>query len=618
MATVTIVIPCFTAKRWHSLLRAIESAWAQTHPCELIVVVDHNPDLMGRLTAEIGARAVVVPNRFPRGASGARNTGALAASTELIAFLEDDAVAEPTWIENLLRAHRTTPNAVGYGGAVRPRWARPQPRWFPDEFAWAVGSTSGRIDVDVRNVWGGNMLVRRASFLEAGGFRAGFGKRGNVSQPEDTELCIRMSARAQTGARWMFVPDAVVFHDVPAERGTWSFFLRRCWSEGKGKYAMSSLSGPWVEVLGEEARFVRTVMTRGVGRNLAAAGRGDVAGLARTAAIVLGSAAAATGFAWASAVHLWSRVWGADRRAGVIAAPVVLGGAADAVIGRDPTSTNRVARRSSPQRSRAGDGAPGSNGWRLPVLMYHSISGPGHPSADPRAVPVVEFEDQLARLRFDGWAVVGLTEALGLLDAGADQRIVALTFDDGLLDLLNAVEALQRVGARATAYIPTDAVGMRGSGTLDGRPRLSWSDLADLSRRGFEVGSHSMTHRPLDVLPAAEVTKELVGSRQLLEDRLGLPVESFCYPHGYANSRVRREVRQAGYTSACVVGRRIARAGDDRTALPRVEVRAGITGPSFQELLHRGEPGLAPHAKRAAMPVWRITRTVAYRWTNAG
>jgi peptidoglycan/xylan/chitin deacetylase (PgdA/CDA1 family) len=222
----------------------------------------------------------------------------------------------------------------------------------------------------------------------------------------------------------------------------------------------------------------------------------------------------------------------------------------------------------------------------------------------------------MAHLKSDGWTVVGLTEALRLLDEAAGQRVVALTFDDGLLDILNAVEALQRVGGRATAYIPTETVGMRGSRSRDGRSRLSWSDLADLSRCGFEMGSHSMSHRPLDVLPAAELAKELAGSRQLLEDRLDLPVESFCYPHGYADRRVRRGVEQAGYLNACVVGRRIARPRDDRMALPRLEVRAGTTGQSFQELLHYGEPGLAPHVKRVAMPAWRLTRWVTYRLTS--
>ena len=60
------------------------------------------------------------------------------------------------------------------------------------------------------------MAVRRAVFEKVGGFRVDFGKVGDVSRPEDTDLCIRMST--ETGGRWIFVPEAVVDHDVEAER----------------------------------------------------------------------------------------------------------------------------------------------------------------------------------------------------------------------------------------------------------------------------------------------------------------------------------------------------------------------------------------------------------------
>jgi GT2 family glycosyltransferase len=298
MPTVSIVIPCFTARRWHALMRAVESALSQTHPCDVIVVVDHNEVLLRRLRGEIGRKARVIPNEFARGVSGARNSGALIAASEFVAFLDDDAAAERTWIENLLSAYDRTPSAVGLGGAIRPVWGAPPPPWFPAEFSWVVSCSPGWADrdADVRNVWGVSMLVRRQSFLDAGGFRTGFGKLGQTSEPEDTDLCLRMTARAGPGARWRFVADAVVFHEVPPERATLSFFLRRCWLEGKGKYVLSSLSDGKARVLDDEARFVVRVLTRHVTRHLLAVVRGDPSGAGRAAAIVLGSAVAAAGF----------------------------------------------------------------------------------------------------------------------------------------------------------------------------------------------------------------------------------------------------------------------------------------------------------------------------------
>ena len=290
MLSVTVVIPCFTEARWAGLTRAIRSAQEQTYDCDLIVVVDHNDVLLQRLRSELGDTARVLANRFPQGASGARNTGALAATADLVAFLEDDAYAESTWVEALVRAYERAPRAVGLGGAIEPLWRAGTPGWFPAEFSWTLGGTfAHREDTDVRNVWGGNMLVEQRAFAAVGGFATGFGKLGNASQPEDTELCVRMNAAAGPGARWRFVPDAVVYHQVSPERSTFGFFVRRCWSEGKGKAAMAALSGSGAAVLDEEARFLRTTVTRGIVRNLGATLRGDVTGAARAAAIVIGT-----------------------------------------------------------------------------------------------------------------------------------------------------------------------------------------------------------------------------------------------------------------------------------------------------------------------------------------
>ncbi|WP_369255605.1 glycosyltransferase family 2 protein [Geodermatophilus amargosae] len=298
MSTVAVVIPCFSEARWADILRAVDSAARQTVPVELIVVVDHNDTLLHRLRRELGDRARVVANQYSRGASGGRNTGALVSEAELVAFLDDDEVAEPTWIEELLRAHHAAPFATGVGGAIEARWPDGAPRWFPPEFSWVVGgSIPRRGGTDVRNVWGANMLVRRAALLAVGGFSNSFGKVGDASQPEDTELCLRLSAHAGPGSRWRFTPAAVVWHEVPPERRTFRFFLRRSHLEGAGKRHMAALPTAGEHVLAEEAAYVRSLLLRGVGRNLVAVLRGDVTGgLTRAAAIIAGVAAAGLGY----------------------------------------------------------------------------------------------------------------------------------------------------------------------------------------------------------------------------------------------------------------------------------------------------------------------------------
>ncbi|HYH30043.1 MAG TPA: polysaccharide deacetylase family protein, partial [Pseudonocardia sp.] len=168
-------------------------------------------------------------------------------------------------------------------------------------------------------------------------------------------------------------------------------------------------------------------------------------------------------------------------------------------------------------------------------------------------MPTSVLEDQLSSFVAGGWRLVGVTEALRRLEEDEASRVVALTFDDGLLDFLNAFEILQRTGARATLYVPTSAVGVRVSRWDPGHSRLGWEDIGHLAEAGVEIGSQSVHGRPLDVRPDAAVRSEVLESRRALEDRLALPVMSFCYPSGLASPRVRRAVVDAGYVNACTV-----------------------------------------------------------------
>jgi peptidoglycan/xylan/chitin deacetylase (PgdA/CDA1 family) len=230
----------------------------------------------------------------------------------------------------------------------------------------------------------------------------------------------------------------------------------------------------------------------------------------------------------------------------------------------------------------------------------------------PLSVPACRLREQLSTLAADGFDLVGQTEALAILATDPSRRVVALTFDDGLLDFLNAFTVLQDIGARATLYVPTATVGIRAARWDRRDSTLDWRQLVELSQNGVEIGSHSVNHRPLDVHTSATVRTEVMDSRRELEDRIGLPVVSFCYPHGYTSARVGNTVRSAGYSNACIVGRRLAGSQDDRFALPRLHVRPSVTGAAIRDLVQRGEPGLVPHIKRLAMPAWRLARRTAF------
>lgn len=313
-AEASIVIPCHSERGWDALVGAVASALAQRPaPAEVVVVVDHNPRLHERAGRQFTG-ATVLENRFEQGASGARNTGAWHTGTPLVAFLDGDIAAGPDWLARLL-APFADPAVIGTGGAIAAAWERSRPGWMPDELLWAVGGSYTGMPTTtapVRNVWSASMAVRRDAFAAVGGFREGFGKVGSRNRPEDTDLCLRMS---EGGGRWMYVPGAVVAHDVPAERSTFRFLLRRCYAEGRGKVQMARLLDG-SRSLGAERSYLTRTLPRAVLRDLSGAVGPRAGGpsrqehAARAGAVLAAVAAAAAG----GAVETLSARW-RERRA---------------------------------------------------------------------------------------------------------------------------------------------------------------------------------------------------------------------------------------------------------------------------------------------------------------
>jgi len=292
---VSIVIATHTERRWQSLVRTVRSARTQRHrPAEVVVVVDHNPALFRRVRRDLPG-VTVLENAYARGASGTRNTGAFHTGTPLIAFLDDDTVASADWLGRLM-APFDDPTVIGAGGGIAPAWSGIRPRWLPDELLWTVGVSYAGMPTataPIRNVWSASMMVRRDAFTAVGGFRTGFGKLGDRNRPEDTELCLRMSAEG--GGRWMYVPGALIDHEVPADRAKFGFLLRRCYAEGRGKVQMARLL-PRSQDLGTERDYLRRTLPRAVARNLVAAGNGrGMAHALRAFAVVAAVAAAGVG-----------------------------------------------------------------------------------------------------------------------------------------------------------------------------------------------------------------------------------------------------------------------------------------------------------------------------------
>ncbi|MFE0458486.1 glycosyltransferase family 2 protein [Kitasatospora sp. NPDC058965] len=269
LPTLTVAVCAYTTRRWADLSAALDSLRHQQYPPEeVLLVVDHCPELAAR--AELAWPDVqVMANQEARGLSGARNTAVAHAHGEVIAFLDDDAVAEPAWTGHLLAGYRD-PAVLGVGGLVRPRWDGGRPAWFPPEFDWVVGCSYRGLPehpAPVRNFIGANMSFRRAELVAAGGFRTELGRIG--TRPlgcEETELCLRLAA-AHPGCELRYDPAAAVRHHVPRTRARWGYFRARCYAEGLSKATVARFAGR-ARALASERSYLRATLPRAVGRAL--------------------------------------------------------------------------------------------------------------------------------------------------------------------------------------------------------------------------------------------------------------------------------------------------------------------------------------------------------------
>lgn len=296
--TFSVVICAYSLDRWSDLREAVTSLQQQTvAPGEIIVVIDHNDDLLA-LVRQTFPEIMVLPNQGTRGLSGARNTGVAAASGDIVAFLDDDARAAPTWLAHF-QEHYLRPDVLGVGGAVFPDWAGGRkPAWFPVEFLWVVGcSYRGQPATlqPVRNLIGANMSYRRDALGAAGPFQEGIGRVGlRPMGCEETELGIRV-LNTFPGEQVLYDPAAIVWHRVPRSRMGPRYFLQRCYAEGLSKALVVQLVGQQSGLSSERAYTFR-VLPRGVLAGVRAGLYGHLGGFGRAAAIAAGLAATTLGY----------------------------------------------------------------------------------------------------------------------------------------------------------------------------------------------------------------------------------------------------------------------------------------------------------------------------------
>jgi peptidoglycan/xylan/chitin deacetylase (PgdA/CDA1 family) len=212
----------------------------------------------------------------------------------------------------------------------------------------------------------------------------------------------------------------------------------------------------------------------------------------------------------------------------------------------------------------------------VPILLYHHITETGGTSR--YAVSAEDFRQQMHQLRDWGVTTVTISQLVEVLISGGElpPRPVVITFDDGNLDVYtSAFPILQSFGFQAVVYLVANR--------LEDEAYLSVKQVKELIAAGWEVGSHSLSHLDLTANHAL-ARREILTSRLILEEALGVPVKTFAYPFGLVDEYVAQKVQDYGYRAGVGLGIRNIHGLGDLYYLQRREVRNDMNLAAFNAL----------------------------------
>jgi peptidoglycan/xylan/chitin deacetylase (PgdA/CDA1 family) len=194
-------------------------------------------------------------------------------------------------------------------------------------------------------------------------------------------------------------------------------------------------------------------------------------------------------------------------------------------------------------------------GNRICILMYHNISSD---PTDQLAVSRYKFIEQMDWLKHHEYCILTLSQALKDIQTGKIRRkSIVLSFDDGYSDFLEiVVPVLKNHAFPATLFVLAEEAGnishWKSSGLQE--PLLSWEEIRKISDMGHEIGSHGIYHRDLSILCLKDIEIEVTNSKEIIENKIEKPVNTFSYPFGKHNIMVEEAVKSAGYNCAVRVG----------------------------------------------------------------
>jgi glycosyltransferase involved in cell wall biosynthesis len=248
---ISVVVPTYNrSDLMASTLRSLFSQRTATSSFEIVVVDNNSSDATIETVESFKTESPVTLRliREPRqGNAYARNTGIDQAQGPIVAFLDDDVVADENWIRTIKATFDRDPQISFVGGRILPQWDKQPPSWLTQAH-WAplalldYGGEEKRIaGASPPGLLTANIAIRRSVFDDVGRFAPDLQRvKGAIGSLEDHEFLLRMCRSGKTG---LYVPDLITRAPVDPERISKSYHRR--WHHGHGRFYARMRDPEW-------------------------------------------------------------------------------------------------------------------------------------------------------------------------------------------------------------------------------------------------------------------------------------------------------------------------------------------------------------------------------------
>ena len=252
---------------------------------------------------------------------------------------------------------------------------------------------------------------------------------------------------------------------------------------------------------------------------------------------------------------------------------------------------------------------------QVPIFMYHHISV--SPIGSDYYVPPDKFADEMKLLHNWGYTTITTTMLVQAITQGASlpPHPIILTFDDSWgSQYTNAFPIMKQYGFTGVLYTVVGYMN-KTSGLPTDPNYLTTDQLKEMAAAGWEIGSHTETHQNVTVMTDDQLHYEILQSRKDLEQQLGVPILTFAYPFGGANSAVTDYVHFAGYIAAMgATGYTADQGVSNLFELQRCEIKDSDDAKSIIRFLPwLGDPSFIP--TNTPTPTSTPSRTPIPTWT---